>query len=71
MTGFPRLPVPNGVHLLSRLLIAAAVLIQALPGAHATAPQINTQAPGFCRFSLGDLGITALSDGVLSSSTPG
>ncbi|MDZ5457775.1 MBL fold metallo-hydrolase [Azohydromonas lata] len=42
-------------------LAAAAVL--ALAPAHAAAPQIKTQAPGWYRMVLGDFEITALSDG--------
>jgi len=47
--------------LLSRL--PAILLLAASTLAHAAAPQVRTQAPGFYRMMLGDFEITALSDG--------
>ncbi|WP_257452936.1 MBL fold metallo-hydrolase [Archangium lipolyticum] len=35
------------------------------PAAHAAAPQVRTQAPGFYRMMLGDFEVTALSDGTV------
>src|SRR5688500_12429202 len=37
----------------------------ALSGAHAAAPQVKTQAPGYYRMMLGDFEVTALSDGTM------
>jgi glyoxylase-like metal-dependent hydrolase (beta-lactamase superfamily II) len=54
---------------LSPLFLSAAVLLAApawLPAAHAGAPQVRTQAPGFYRVLLGDVEITALSDGTVT-----
>ncbi|MCW7539455.1 MBL fold metallo-hydrolase [Aquabacterium sp. A7-Y] len=54
---------------LSSVLLAAATALSAawaLSGsgaAHAAAPQVRTQAPGYYRMMLGDFEITALSDG--------
>lgn len=49
-------------------LTASALLATAawLPAAHAAAPQVRTQAPGFYRVLLGDVEITALSDGTVT-----
>ncbi|MGK2899468.1 MAG: MBL fold metallo-hydrolase [Burkholderiaceae bacterium] len=44
------------------LLAAASALLMPC-GAHAAAPQVKTQAPGYYRAVLGDFEITALSDG--------
>ena len=47
--------------------LAAAVLAASLAGgAHAAAPQVKTQAPGYFRMMLGDFEITALSDGTVA-----
>jgi glyoxylase-like metal-dependent hydrolase (beta-lactamase superfamily II) len=47
--------------LLASLLLAGAVL--APLASHASAPRVQTQAPGYYRMMLGDFEITALSDG--------
>ncbi len=44
--------------------VGCAVLLVA--GAHAAAPQIKTQAPGYYRVMLGDFEVTALSDGTVA-----
>lgn len=44
------------------LLAAASALLMPC-GAHAAAPQVKTQAPGYYRAVLGDFEVTALSDG--------
>lgn len=44
------------------LLAAASALLMPC-GAHAAAPQVKTQAPGYYRAVLGDIEVTALSDG--------
>ena len=44
--------------------IAGALLLAA--AAHAAAPQVKTQAPGFYRVMLGDFEVTALSDGTVA-----
>ena len=57
--------------------VGCALLLVA--GAHAAAPQIKTQAPGYYRVMLGDFEVTALSDGtvalpvdkLLTHTTPG
>jgi len=46
------------------LAIASGLLLAA--GAHAAAPQVKTQAPGFYRVMLGDFEVTALSDGTVA-----
>jgi glyoxylase-like metal-dependent hydrolase (beta-lactamase superfamily II) len=52
---------------LSSLFLTGAVALLAaphwLPAAHAAAPQVRTQAPCFYRMLLGDVEVTALSDG--------
>ena len=45
------------------ILIGGAI---ALNAAHAAAPQVKTQAPGYYRMMLGDFEVTVLSDGTLS-----
>ncbi|GAB3252684.1 MBL fold metallo-hydrolase [Chitinimonas naiadis] len=45
--------------------LAAAVLGAFMAGAHAAAPQVQTQAPGYYRMALGDFEVTALSDGTV------
>jgi glyoxylase-like metal-dependent hydrolase (beta-lactamase superfamily II) len=45
------------------ILIGGAI---ALSAAHAAAPQVKTQAPGYYRMLLGDFEVTVLSDGTLS-----
>ena len=62
---------------LLRLCIAAALSFGSV-AAHAAAPMVKTQAPGYYRMMLGDFEITALSDGtvmlpvnqLLSNTTP-
>lgn len=49
---------------LARTAIALACTLTSL-GAHAGAPQVKSQAPGFYRLMLGDFEITALSDGTV------
>ncbi|NTX04473.1 MBL fold metallo-hydrolase [Myxococcus sp. CA040A] len=61
-------PLPRGVFLavsraLTLLVMATASLLPA--AAHAAAPQVRTQAPGFYRMMLGDFEVTALSDGTV------
>jgi glyoxylase-like metal-dependent hydrolase (beta-lactamase superfamily II) len=54
---------------LPSLFLSAAALLAApawLPAAHAAAPQVRAQAPGFYRVLLGDVEITALSDGTVT-----
>jgi glyoxylase-like metal-dependent hydrolase (beta-lactamase superfamily II) len=46
--------------------ITCAVAFCGLPAAHAAAPLVKTQAPGFYRMMLGDFEITALNDGVVA-----
>jgi glyoxylase-like metal-dependent hydrolase (beta-lactamase superfamily II) len=45
------------------LIAALAVSLLFITGAQAGAPQVKTQAPGYYRMMLGDVEITALSDG--------
>jgi glyoxylase-like metal-dependent hydrolase (beta-lactamase superfamily II) len=45
--------------------MASSGAVFMLPAAHAAAPQVKTQAPGFYRMMLGDFEVTALSDGTL------
>jgi len=52
----------------SLLLLTVAVLPLALEG-QSPVPQIRTQAPGFYRFMVGDIEVTALNDGVISYKT--
>lgn len=55
---------------LSTLFLSGATLLGAaahwLPAAHAAAPQVRTQAPGYYRMLLGDVEVTALSDGTVT-----
>jgi glyoxylase-like metal-dependent hydrolase (beta-lactamase superfamily II) len=59
-------------------LAAALLACMALTAAHAAAPQVKTQAPGFHRVMVGDIEVTALSDGtvmlpvdkILTNTTP-
>lgn len=46
-------------------LTAAPGTVLMSPAAHAAAPQVKGQAPGFYRMRLGDFEVTALSDGTL------
>lgn len=48
-----------------RFLLAAASSLALLSAAHAAAPQVKTQAPGYYRLMLGDFEITAISDGTV------
>ena len=52
-------------------IVALILLISAycLPSAHAAAPMVKTQAPGFYRMMLGDFEVTALNDGVIAYPT--
>jgi len=52
-----------------RLLTVPASLVLCMLAAHASAPQVKTQAPGFYRMMLGDFEITALSDGTFDLDT--
>jgi glyoxylase-like metal-dependent hydrolase (beta-lactamase superfamily II) len=54
----------TSIRLLRSLLVASAGALFLL-GAHAAAPQVKTQAPGFYRMMLGDFEITALNDGTV------
>jgi len=52
--------------------IAAAVAAASLPrGARAAQPLANTQAPGFFRYRVGDMQVTAINDGVYSRGLDG
>jgi glyoxylase-like metal-dependent hydrolase (beta-lactamase superfamily II) len=55
---------------MQRAVVLAAAVFAATLGsvsvAHAAAPQVKTQAPGFFRMMLGDFEITALSDGTVA-----
>jgi len=63
----------------ARCAVAMAGVGLALGVAHAAAPQVKTQAPGYYRVMLGDFEVTALSDGtvalpvdkLLTNTTPG
>jgi len=46
--------------------IAAAAALLLAGAAHAAAPQVKTQAPGFHRLMVGDFEVTALSDGTVA-----
>ena len=46
--------------------IAAAAALLLSGAAHAAAPQVKTQAPGFHRLMVGDFEVTALSDGTVA-----
>jgi glyoxylase-like metal-dependent hydrolase (beta-lactamase superfamily II) len=50
---------------LRRALAATIGALALAAGAHAAAPQVKTQAPGFYRTMLGDFEVTALFDGVI------
>lgn len=45
--------------------LASSVLMLSFAAAHAGAPQVKTQAPGFYRMMLGDFEVTALFDGTI------
>ena len=47
-------------------LLALALGTFTVAAAHAAAPQVKTQAPGFYRMMLGDFEVTALSDGTVT-----
>ena len=47
-------------------LLALALGAFTVAAAHAAAPQVKTQAPGFYRMMLGDFEVTALSDGTVT-----
>src|SRR5262245_16598536 len=47
-------------------LVAIAAGVFYVTHAHAGAPAVKTQAPGYYRMMLGDFEVTALSDGVLA-----
>ncbi len=49
-----------------RALLAIGSTCLLLGAAHAAAPQVKTQAPGFYRVMLGDFEVTALSDGTVA-----
>ena len=49
-----------------RVLLAISSTCLVLGAAHAAAPQVKTQAPGYYRVMLGDFEITALSDGTVA-----
>ena len=52
-----------------RAAVTAACICALMISADATAPQLNTQEPGFYRMMLGDFEITALSDGFFDLQT--
>jgi len=52
------------------IAVGGGALLAAAPAAHAAAPQVRTQAPGFQRAILGDFEITALSDGTVDLDVP-
>ena len=54
------------VPFLRRLLAAVAASALLLGGAHAAAPMVKTQAPGYYRVMVGDFEVTALSDGTVA-----
>jgi glyoxylase-like metal-dependent hydrolase (beta-lactamase superfamily II) len=72
-------PRTAAVHTLTALAIAISGNALWATAAHAEAPMIKTQAPGFYRMMLGDFEVTALSDGtvelpidkLLTNTTPG
>ena len=51
---------------LRSVAVALVASIGLLGIAHAGAPQVKTQAPGFYRMSLGEFEVTALSDGTVA-----
>ena len=51
---------------LQQAAVAATSSLVLLTSAHAVAPQVKTQAPGFYRVMLGDFEVTALSDGTVA-----
>ena len=53
-------------HWLSRCAMVATCAALAVGAAHAAAPQIKTQAPGYYRMMLGDFEVTALADGTVA-----
>ena len=53
-------------HWLSRCAMGATCAALAAGAAHAAAPQMKTQAPGYYRVMLGDFEVTALSDGTVA-----
>jgi glyoxylase-like metal-dependent hydrolase (beta-lactamase superfamily II) len=52
-------------HSLRRMLAAVAGALLLATAAHAAAPQVKTQAPGWYRMMIGDIEVTALLDGVI------
>ena len=55
--------IPNTLRGVVAAIVGSVCLLGA---AHAAAPQVKTQAPGFYRMALGDFEITALSDGTVA-----
>ncbi|CAL92913.1 MBL fold metallo-hydrolase [Azoarcus olearius] len=55
--------LPRARHWILAAAIATAAPLLSLSAAHAEAPQVKTQAPGFYRMALGQFEITALYDG--------
>ena len=53
----------------SAAIAGLALGIATIGSAHAAAPMVKTQAPGFYRFMLGDFEVTALNDGVVAYPT--
>ena len=49
-----------------RQTLLALIALALLGAAHAAAPQVKTQAPGYFRVMLGDFEVTALSDGTVA-----
>ncbi len=57
--------VLNPIRDIYKYCLAALCALALAASAHAAAPQVKTQAPGFYRMMLGDFEVTALFDGVL------
>ncbi len=58
--------MPRVLCWLRRAAVATTSGLLLIAGAHAAAPQVKTQAPGFYRVMLGEFEVTALSDGTVA-----
>ena len=56
----------NHAHWMRHTLATVAASLMLIGAAHAAAPQVKTQAPGYYRVMLGDFEVTALSDGTVA-----
>ena len=56
----------NHAHWMRHTMAAVAASLMLIGAAHAAAPQVKTQAPGYYRVMLGDFEVTALSDGTVA-----